>query len=110
MIQCCNRLRLLLKATQSLWIAGEGCREHLDCDFAVEPRITRPIHLTHSASAQRGENFIWTEFSTRDKRHPRAQLELAQHACSGSGDSSWVVGQPEVGQKRASGRSPTSRL
>jgi hypothetical protein len=74
MIQRCNRLRLLLKTPQLLGIAGESPRQDLDRDLAVEPRIPRPIHLAHAASAQRTNNFIWTEFGTRDKGHPRSPL------------------------------------
>jgi hypothetical protein len=51
MIQCRDRLRLLLKTPEPLGIAGESHRQDLDRDLAVEPRIPRPIHLTHAASS-----------------------------------------------------------
>ena len=64
-IQGGNRLRLLLKTPQPLGIAGKSCRQHLDRDLAVEPRITSPIHLTHAARAQRRLDLIRPEFRAR---------------------------------------------
>ena len=68
-IQGGNCLRLLLKKPQPLGIAGKSCRQHLDRDLAVEPRITRTIHLTHAASTEWGKNFIWTKFGAGGREH-----------------------------------------
>jgi hypothetical protein len=39
MIQCRDRLSLLLKTPKPAGAAGESCRQDLDYDLAVEPRI-----------------------------------------------------------------------
>jgi hypothetical protein len=40
-----------------------------DRDGTVKPSITRSVHLTHAAGADRRKNFIRAEFVCRRKRH-----------------------------------------
>src|SRR6267378_4214362 len=46
----------------------------LDGDDAVQARITRTVHLAHSARAQRREDFVGPEFGARSKRHTLPRL------------------------------------
>jgi len=39
-----------------------NCRQDLDRNIAVEPRIARAIHLAHAADARRCQDLVWTEF------------------------------------------------
>src|SRR5450432_2408055 len=87
--------------------------ENLDGDDALQPRIQCTIHLAHAASSERRLNFIRSESGARGKGHPCASLYSCAAPWRGSDDSGCVVGQPEVIQKRAWGRSmrfPRSRL
>jgi hypothetical protein len=53
-----------LKASQTVIIVCHSGRQHLDGNFAAKTRVFGPIHLSHSAGANRRENFILTEFVT----------------------------------------------
>jgi hypothetical protein len=44
-------------------------REHLDRDDAVEPLIARAIHLSHTAGAERRQDFVWAESRSSCQRH-----------------------------------------
>jgi hypothetical protein len=46
-------------------------RQDLDGNGAIEARIQRAVHLTHSACAERSLYFVWTEFRARGKGHLR---------------------------------------
>jgi hypothetical protein len=45
--------RFLLETAQAIGIGSQRLRQHLDRDFAVQPRVMRAIHLAHAASAKR---------------------------------------------------------
>ena len=49
-------------------------RQNLDCDRAIQPRVTRAIHFSHAARTQRRLDFIRSEFRARDKCHPRGRI------------------------------------
>jgi hypothetical protein len=54
MIQRCEHLRFALEAMHAPCIAGEGSRQNLDRDVAIEFRIGRAIDRPHSALAELG--------------------------------------------------------
>jgi hypothetical protein len=58
MIEGGERLRFARKPGQAIGIAGEGVRKDLQRDVAIQLRIVRSIHLTHSACAESGQNLI----------------------------------------------------
>ena len=64
-----DRLRLALEAGARPGVGRQRIRKDLDRHVAIELRVARAIHLAHSAGAQRGEDFVQTERSTRRERH-----------------------------------------
>ena len=64
MIEAASRLRLQLEPPQTIRVAREGRRQHLDRDFALEPFVPRPIHLPHPTSAKRCKDLVGAETST----------------------------------------------
>ncbi len=48
--------------------------QNLDGNAALQPRITRTVHLAHSARTQRREDFVGPEFGARSKRHTWPRL------------------------------------
>ena len=49
-------LCLTLKAGEAFGIVGERLRQDFDRDVAVQLRIARPIHFSHPAGPQGGED------------------------------------------------------
>jgi hypothetical protein len=74
MIQRGNRLRLLLEPPHPLRIARKRRRQDLHRHVPIQPRIARPIHLAHPASASWCHDLVRTEFGARGERHLCAQL------------------------------------
>ena len=62
MIQRRDRLRLLLKAPQPFRIAGKRRRQNFDRNLAIQPRVSRAIHLTHAAGAGGRHDLVGPEF------------------------------------------------
>src|SRR5215510_13703594 len=58
MIQRGEDLRFALEAGEALDVRGEGIRQHLQRDIAIQLGIVRPIHLAHAAFAEFGEDLI----------------------------------------------------
>jgi len=52
MIERGEQLCFALESRKTIGIGGEGGRKDLEGDVAIEPRIARPIHLTHTARAE----------------------------------------------------------
>ena len=50
------------KALHSIRMSSNIGRQNLQCNFAIEFRILRQIHLTHPARAELRANFVTTEF------------------------------------------------
>jgi hypothetical protein len=46
-------------------------REDLEGDLTFQPDVRRLIHLAHSAFANPGGNFIWTEAGAWRERHSK---------------------------------------
>src|SRR5262245_54964612 len=63
MIQRRERLGLLLEAPQPVCIAHERLRQHLDCQFAVQPRVPCAKYLTHPPRADTGGDSVLVERS-----------------------------------------------
>ena len=64
-----DRLRLALEPRERVGIGRDGLREDLDRDVPVQLPVPRPVHLPHPARAERREDLVGTESSTRGKRH-----------------------------------------
>ena len=62
-VQRSEHLRFALKSREALWIVGEEIRKNFDRDVAIERRVARAIHLSHTAGAERGENVVRAEAS-----------------------------------------------
>jgi hypothetical protein len=56
-----EHFRLALKPRQAIRLTGEGVRQDLDGDVALQPRIARARYLAHAAGAQRADHFVGTE-------------------------------------------------
>ena len=61
MVQRRKHLRFALKASKPFRIIREEGGQNLERDIAIELGIPRPIHLTHSATAERREDLIGAE-------------------------------------------------
>jgi len=71
MAQRGNDARLALEALAELRIVGGVRRQNLDCDPPIEPRVARLVHLAHAAGADRRQNLVRAEASSRGNRHVR---------------------------------------
>jgi hypothetical protein len=52
MIECGGGTGFLLEAAKAFGIRGEGSRQNLDGDFALESRIMGAINLSHAARTE----------------------------------------------------------
>ena len=66
-------LRLALEPRAPVGVGGEGSRQDLDGDVALEPRVPGAIDLAHSAFADRREDFVGAQTGGGGERH-RARL------------------------------------
>ena len=57
-VQRRGRPRLLLETLQTPGVRGQLRRQHLDRHLARQPRVARPVHLSHPARAQGREHFV----------------------------------------------------
>jgi hypothetical protein len=58
-----------IEATLGFGTLGEMRGKNLDRNDAIEPRVARPVHLTHAACAQRRLYFVGTKFGARGECH-----------------------------------------
>jgi hypothetical protein len=58
MAEAGDRPRLPLEALAQVGAGREVRGEHLDRDGAIQPRVTRAVHLPHAAGAERGEDLV----------------------------------------------------
>jgi len=78
-----------LEPRQPSGIAGEGGRQHLDGDRAPQVRIRRPVHLSHPARTDRGQQFVGAETGAGSKhrnlhrRSGRARIQVARERVAG---------------------------
>ena len=64
MVQRRKRLGFAPKALQPIGIPRELVAEDLQRDVAMEPRVTRAIHLAHPTCAERRDNLVGTKRTT----------------------------------------------
>src|SRR6185503_8657365 len=69
MIQTRENLRFTLKSRQSLGVRGETFRQELQCNFALQSGIDRPVHFSHTAFAQQRRDLIYADSRTDRYRH-----------------------------------------
>ena len=66
-----SRVRFLLEPAESLRIVRERRCDHLDGDVALEPGVTRTIHLAHASCTERRNDFVGAEASAGGEHHSR---------------------------------------
>ena len=63
-VECSECLGFAGESRQSIGIGGEGVRQNLQRDIAIELRIARAIHLTHASFTDRRGDLIDAEAPT----------------------------------------------
>ena len=63
-----DRLRLALEPLPHVLVRREVRRQDLDRDRALEPRVLRPVDLSHPSRADRGEDLVRPEPATGGER------------------------------------------
>src|SRR5262249_37297681 len=58
MVECARGLCFLLEAPQAIGILRKRGGEDLDRYLALQPRIARPVDLTHPARAERRQDLV----------------------------------------------------
>jgi hypothetical protein len=58
-----------LESRQPFAIVGDISGEDLDGDLALQPRIARPIHLSHTAGAKLRDDLVRTDLLSGSKGH-----------------------------------------
>ena len=74
-IQRRQRLRFAREPGQAIGIAGEGVRQDLQRDVAIQLRVVCAIHLAHATCAEGGANLIRADTGGNLKEHGRASQE-----------------------------------
>src|SRR5688500_14171872 len=64
-----KRLRFALEPRETFGIGGNGFRQELEGDIALEPRIARLVDLSHAAGSEQGDDLIRPDAETRTERH-----------------------------------------
>src|SRR5262249_51779464 len=64
-----DRARFTVESVADLRIDGESLGEDLDCDDAVKACVAGFVHFPHAAGAERREDFVRAESSSRGKGH-----------------------------------------
>src|ERR1039458_7951201 len=67
MIERSQDLPFALEPSATLGILRYRSRQHLDRNFAFQPRVPSPVHLAHAARAEFRFHAIRTESLSRDK-------------------------------------------
>ena len=57
------------ESRDALCIGGEHLRQDLDCDAAIELRVSRAVHLAHAARSEGSDDFVRAESSARCETH-----------------------------------------
>src|SRR5579872_33395 len=106
MIQRRDSPRLSLKARIQFGVRRKVRRQNLDCDRAVEPRVARPIHLSHAACTERRLDFVGPQFAARREWHSRGTLypAMTKTICPQS-HLSWCCHSEEAKSRRLRRRS-----
>jgi len=64
-VQRGEQLGFALKPRQAIGIAGEGLRQYLDRNIALQPRVASPIDLAHPTDADEGDDLVRAQTRTR---------------------------------------------
>jgi hypothetical protein len=72
-----DRPGFTLEAVERVGIRFEARGQHFEGDVALQPRVTRTIHLAHSAGTHRGENLVEADAVVRRQRHLASGLSSA---------------------------------
>lgn len=59
-------------------ILGKMFRQDLDGDNAVEATVSSAVNFAHTAGAERGKNFVRTEFCAWSDRHTLRDYNLGK--------------------------------
>ena len=73
MIEGGHGARLVLEARVRLAVRRLVGGQHLERDVTAESAVARPVHLSHAARAQRGDDLVGSEARASGERH-RANL------------------------------------
>ena len=71
MVQRRGRARLLLEPRDPVPIQGQGLRQDLDRHLAAEPRVLRPVDLSHSARTEGRQDLVAAEASAGGECHEK---------------------------------------
>jgi hypothetical protein len=66
--------RFAFEARDAIGIAGDAGGEDLDGDITIQLAIARPIHLAHSARAERGQDVVRPEAVAGTESHSVVRL------------------------------------
>jgi len=55
--------------SQTFGVGCNGFRQKLERDIALEPRVARPVDLSHAARSKRGDDLVRPDAKTRTERH-----------------------------------------
>ncbi len=92
MIERCLSVRLLHEAPHPILIRRDLGRQNFQRGFAMQTRVFRQIHLTHSAFANFRADFVATEFCASGESHRFKSAVQFMTTVSGEGaDSSTRV-------------------
>src|SRR5262245_23043327 len=69
MIQTRNDLRFTLEPLADIRPCSQLFGQHLDCNGSIQTCVGCLIDFTHAAGADRGDDFIGTEFRARTQAH-----------------------------------------
>ena len=60
---------------QAIRIAGEGVGQNLQRNVAIEFRVARPIHLSHTARSEGGEDLVRADVGAGNQTQARGLYE-----------------------------------
>ena len=69
MIQRSQHLGLVLESRHALRVAGEGIRQHLECNVRASAWNRGAVDFAHAAGADGGRDLVWAEPFACAKRH-----------------------------------------
>ena len=75
-----NGADLAFKARERTRISGQPFGKHLDRHLALEPRVLRPVDLSHPARAEQREDLVGAEAGAGRERQDFGRLQRAIRA------------------------------
>jgi hypothetical protein len=69
MVERCEHLRFTCEAGETLGIVREEVGQNFEGDVALELRVLGPIHLSHPASTEQGNDFVRADMTAHGERH-----------------------------------------